>query len=709
MRLIACLAASLCFAGSVVSALPDGDSPVPVVLLRRSSKGTSDGSNADVLVPANLERDAIARRAAATLADPAGYTQFVLRLDRFARTYLLRDPALSPGQRASLERPAYLFLSDRQGGFPAEGFWLEQSDGSVRELRDTPFVDLVVDERDFDPADTDGLIAIYAHELGHLTMAALAGPPPQRASSGVHFTTVRTDGWLAFVEGWGEHFQPMAMDHHAAGRGGVAIRATAAAAGERTWYDRFAREQVNGCWICPANLRFIRWQGPGEQRLRDTGVRSNLFIHDVTLPAPFAGDARPAFEARMYRDVMPPALDSPLKIGPRALASEGLLATFFHRLASDERLRSGYLAPDFYRPFLPDERSADLDRLGPASLVSPAENVYLKLFHVLHHAFRWGDWPLVEFVKGYTTTFPDEAEVVFDIFLDVTRGVTVEASAFRRHLEPGYLAGLRERLLSGNARLDGSLGPPLWMVVPRVSLGMGVYRYFPVPSSLTFDLNACDVANLRSVPGVDAALAASILKVRDERMAFKRVEDLAAVPGMTPELLARFASMRERMQARREGRRSHGSNPTWMMNWLARLLKGWSLPGGRLAVRSRTRAGRPALRADRLDVRLRPVSLLPERAGGRGVAARRQRRPLRSRNDARADEHGAGRHPRRPRRRPRAPRGAAPGRPGAGRAAGAGGEHGRSVHPHRVDVLRPTSSHRRPFSRSLAKHAAALR
>ncbi len=570
MRFLVCLAILPFLACPVAAAPPGTGTPIPIVLLRRSDKGTPDGSNGDVLVAANLQRDALARRVGDAMADPASYTQFVLRLDRLARNYLLRDASLAPERRASLERPAYLFLSDRQGGFPAEGFWLEGPDGVVREMRDTPFVDLVVTDGDFDPADHGGLVAIHAHELGHLIMAALAGPAPRRPSSGVHFTTVRTDGWLAFVEGWGEHFQPMAVDHRAKRAATVSPKDPAG----RTWYDRFAREQVEGCWICPANLRFLRWQGPGEQRLRDAGVRSNLFIHERTLPPAFAGEGRPPFEARMYRDVMPPSADAPLKTGARALASEGLLATFFHRLASSECLRESYREPTFYAAFLPDEQAPDLARLGPRTLVSRQENVYLKVFHVLHRSFRWGDWPLVEFVKGYAAAFPDEAAVVYDIFLDVTRGVTVERAEPSQRGDPGYLPRLRERLLSAEARIDGNLGRPLWLAVPTISLGMGIYRYFPVPSPLTFDLNAADVADLRSVPGVDAPLAASIVQARDARGWFERVEDVASIPGITPELASRFVGMRDRMQARLGPPPSRGSNPVWMMNWLARLVKG---------------------------------------------------------------------------------------------------------------------------------------
>lgn len=266
---------------------------VPLVLLRRSTKPAPDRSGADVLVPARPGADAIAARAADIMAAPAGYGQLVLRLSQRAKTYLSRDAALPQAQRVTLAEPAYLFLSDRQGGFPSESFWLEQPDGSLARKDDVPFVDMVVGERDLQPGDVDGLEAIYAHELGHLVMTALAGPPPQRASTAIHFVTVKTDAWYAFTEGWGEHFQPMSLDHEP-GASWQSRRGQPALAFEQLWYGRFAREQIEGCWICPANLRFIRWHGPAEQRLRDDPVRRNLFVHRMALPGAFLDGRRPA-------------------------------------------------------------------------------------------------------------------------------------------------------------------------------------------------------------------------------------------------------------------------------------------------------------------------------------------------------------------------------------------------------------------------------
>jgi len=541
---------------------------VPIVLLRRSAKKAPDGSGVDVLVAADFSKDEIARRVRDIMLRPSSFSQVVLRLDRHTKRYLLADPALPAGRRAALEQPAYLFLSDRQGGFPAQNFWLEGPDGRLQEMRNVPFVDMVVDGRDLEPGSIDGLEQIYAHELGHLMMAALAGPAPRRASSAMHFMTVRTDPWYAFTEGFGEHFQPMALDHY---RDAVpaARRNPPASELERFWQPRFATEQTEGCWICPANLRFVWWHGRGEQRMRDAPLRENLFVHQVALPERLQGDGRPASEVRMYRDVIAPSPGGPLKNASQMLSSEAVIANLFYRLVSDGRLRDSYRELSFYRPFLGAEQSVSL---------APGENVYLKLFDVLRHGFEWNDAPAISFVSAWASRFPEDAPAVYDVFLDVTRGVTVERGAASAHLDAGYLTGLREGLLAGTARLDGNLGRPLWIVSPGMDFGMGLYRYVPIPQSFTLDLNAADVADLRAVPGVSSALATAIVRQRDARGAFASVADLSAVTGMTPELLAKFEAgfkrMEERFRRAAERTEQRSSNPTWMMNYLVLMVKG---------------------------------------------------------------------------------------------------------------------------------------
>jgi hypothetical protein len=159
------------------------------------------------------------------------------------------------------------------------------------------------------------------------------------------------------------------------------------------------------------------------------------------------------------------------------------------------------------------------------------------------------------------------------VFLDVTRGVTVDRAAAARHRESGYLASLRDRLLAGDARIDGNLGPALWLNSTTMTFTLGVYRYFLVPSPFTFDLNAAEAPDLLAVPGVSAGLASAIVRERDVRGHFERVDELSAVPGMTPELATKFRSMFDRMQARLNRSEPRRADSGWFRNIMVPVLR----------------------------------------------------------------------------------------------------------------------------------------
>lgn len=276
----------------------------------------------------------------------------------------------------------------------------------------------------------------------------------------------------------------------------------------------------------------------------------------------------------MYRDVMPPAAGGPIKNASQMMESEGVIATLFYRLATDPRLQQVYREPAFYEGFLQPDEVAILRDRGPSAVIEPAANVYLKMFDVMHRSFTWGDWPALAFVSAYVRQFPDEAPAVYDVFLDVTRGVTVDRAAPTRQIETGYLTGLRDRLLSGALAIDAAQPPPLWMTSPGIEFGLGIFRYFPVPSSFTLDLNAADDANLRSVPHVSGALAAAIIRAREAKGGFDSVNALSSVSGMTPDLLAEFRTMKSRMDERLSTPRTGGGDAGWFSRLLVPLLRG---------------------------------------------------------------------------------------------------------------------------------------
>lgn len=533
------------------SLLIPSDRPL-FALLRRSEIKPPDGQTRDVLKLADLKTDELAQRTSEFFSDPASYPHFALRLHQFVKNYLAHNSTNPEATRIVLSEPTYFFLSDRQGGFPGNGFWLEEADRSLRDMTQVSYVDIQFKVEELDGDDFGDVDQIFPHELGHIIMRELAGEPEQTAFSGIHFVTVCSDPWVAFSEGWGEHFQPAAIDHSQS-ESIQERRIEPLPSVEDSWYARFAHELASGCYFCPANLAFLFWQGKGEQHLRDGAVRNNHFVHQVILPRALMTDRRGPYEALLYRDVIPPSPDASLKNGAQMLASEGVISTLFYRLVTDARLQNTYREPAFYESFFLPGQSADWGQVKPQDLFTPEENVYLKLFDVFAQYVTWevghGPSPMIQVIAGYAERFPDEAETVLGIFLEVTRGVTVDADAAIHSADSNYLSTLQKRLLQGGIKLDDNLGPPLWLSNDDFKGGLGVFRYFSLMRPpLNFDLNAADAADLRTVPGMTEDLAERIIAAREKQGHFDSLEDLAQIDGMTPVLLERFRTMQTKME-----------------------------------------------------------------------------------------------------------------------------------------------------------------
>jgi DNA uptake protein ComE-like DNA-binding protein len=434
----------------------------------------------------------------------------------------------------------------------------------------------------------------------------LSGWPRGMLAAQIHQVTLISDYAYAFDEGWGEHLQTVAVDH-TANADVQALREQALYVGEEGPYARLTRELKGRCFPCPAKLSLLLWHSQREQHLRYAGVKSNLLAHQVAVPQVLLARADP-YDALLYQAIVPPAPSAPFKNGPQMLASEGLIAALFYRLVNDPRLQQSYRETAFYAPFVPPGRQVDGTQTSPQALFSPLENVYLKLFAVLARHVRLDGYPpdqspTLLMLRGYAADYPDEAEALYDVFLEITQGVTVSPgalsvaqdwaagrlSASEHNL---YLADLRQRLLTGELALDSALPPQIWLRNPDAPVGVAVldvYRSLPRPYH--FNLNAATVADLRTVPGVDLALARQIVRVRDERGGFSSLDD---VPGLSPETLDRVRRMQDAMRAYLA---QGGSDPedeidmgtlTWsLLRWLllglalASTLAGLALIGGK--------------------------------------------------------------------------------------------------------------------------------
>lgn len=414
------------------------------------------------------------------------YPERVLRLYRMVQRFAHPDKA---------PQPAYLVLSDNQGGFPRAGFVL---DGQVQ--ADAAFVDL---HRRSDLTGRPGAMdQMFPHELMHIIVAELAGEAPEGKASQVHAIGVRTDRVTAFTEGFAEHAQVMAIDDHEAHPDTHEIAIDSATR------DRVIRQfndygrAIKARWaIAPkARMTFLLWFSNGEQVLRYHAVKDNLFAHAPDVPERLL-TASGAYRAYLLENVLPGRADAPPKSAARLLASEGFVSALFYQLLNSPAIRNGVRDEAFYR------------RFGVSQLqIEPLDNAYLKVFA----AIREGHYDAAAVIEAYAGLFPEEA--------DAARGV------------------LRNALLGQ----DVPRAPEIWLLNEQFTAGTTLFdQYRALPRPQTFDLNAASGADLAAVPNVDRALARAILQAAP----FASVDDLQRVGGMTPQALAAFHEMRRAMDA----------------------------------------------------------------------------------------------------------------------------------------------------------------
>ena len=414
---------------------------------------------------------------------------------RLLRLYALEQHYLQ-SKSGTAPEPAYLLVSTRMGGFPRFGFYL-----GARDKRTAGYVDLRAD-----PAvggRFGAMDQIFPHELGHVILVQLAGPPRHGGSNQMHAIGVRTDACNAFNEGFAEHFQVLALDDPDALPETRGLFRDDFFERRASMQLREYAQELEARWPVPGRRRaaFPLWFSSNEQALRFYAVKANAFAREPQIPARLLR-ADP-YEAYLLENIVPGRPSDPPKNAAQLVSTEGVVAALFVAWVNDGEIQRVRREPAFYAPF-GVERDA----------VSPLENVYLKLFHAFFVA-RPSD--LREAIAGYEACFPDEAPLV------------------RRLV----------RRISLDQSLDGPA--PIWLANEAFRVGTSVFDQFrSQPRIHTFDLNAASTVDLVAVPGVDRALADAIRR----RGPYGSLEDLRTVRGMDASLMARFRALAGRAAAK---------------------------------------------------------------------------------------------------------------------------------------------------------------
>jgi hypothetical protein len=464
----------------------------------------------------------------------SSFAQQVLKLDRYARNLVIarRQSAGKPVEDA-LTAPMYLLMSNEEGGFARFGFWLQDPDGKRRFLM-REYVDLVVEERS---VRAGGFEEIFSHELGHLILKALTGSLPAGLSRNMHQSMSITDYPTAFDEGYAEHFQVLVRD------------ATT---------NPYLRKLSIGSLETDMETS---WLSVADGQLRIDGVKRNLFIHRKPLPAS-ALDSQPDLYRVFVDDETSTAfLPTELKNGQQMMASEGVIATLFYRLVNDATFRNSYRAPSFYEPF------TQSPVVTPRQVVTPYENVNLKLFAAMAQVPRWStdQPPILSILQKYGQLFPDEAKRADQIFIETTWGAVTsqqlaaalqrasadghrgDITAFRRDLAFPLLAPVTDEIAASKLSLDANLGPELWIVNSGFKIP-SAYWETQRTEPLVINLNTATTPELMTIPGIDLELARKIVLARDARGFFHSIDDLAAA-GVPSSAIARLKQLQQQVEA----------------------------------------------------------------------------------------------------------------------------------------------------------------
>jgi len=428
-----------------------------------------------------------------------------LRMERQSRLMAL----------SATDGPAFLLLSNREGGFARVGFWLD-TDGE-RTFVPSGYVEMVVDESS---VEDDGIVSTFCHEIGHVIIRNLVRSFAHRPSPStkMHMSMAVTDYQTAFDEGFAEHLQAVAAKQ---------IESAAP-------HQMNLVEQVRGLWHSGIDT-FMRVHG----------VRENLYVHGKAIPTRI-NECSDAYE--LYLDSETSVLfdRDTLKTGQQMMACEGVIATLFYRITNDERL------------------------------TGPGLDVDLKIIAAIGAMGRQAE-PMIsmmEFVDRFMELFPEDRAAMADIVIAATYGATVSQDAvkmYERAARSGRLGnidafradaqalinGLRELRAAVTAvtapstesqprsiSLWGNIGPELWLLNSDFGIARAVWeKERSVP--LALNLNTSTETELMTVPGISHSLAAAIVRLRGNLGYLRRLADLESVPGMTPDVMAKLQSMTE--------------------------------------------------------------------------------------------------------------------------------------------------------------------
>jgi hypothetical protein len=398
--------------------------------------------------------------------------------------------------------PAYLALTENQGGFAKKGFVISKN-GEKIARPDSFYVDINKSTLDRPYASLMSVTQLYPHELGHIMYRLLSFSNNIEENSknvNIHFFSLVTDNQIAFNEGFAEHLENISRLYESNQDiiDGINADSTNIAKNSKRAIKGFRKDFRNPLRMGFYKMSMLVWY----QRFEDY----KRYAYALDGRSQYSNASIETMSRQnnlIYRNSGVTNDPNKKRNKPQMMASEGTVSTFF-TLLSNTNVKHHYLDSDFYKPFV----MSDTIGYDPEDKFSPLQNLFIKYFYVLdkHVIFQHSQKAqLIDFIEGFLTEFPEDSGAIIQSYKEAT-----------------------------GMEYDRQLPPEIWMLVkdrPHGILAMDAYAGLSVPF-YTFNLNTAEIEDIMMIGDFSKEDANAILSHRDKEF-FSSLKDIDKIVGLS--------------------------------------------------------------------------------------------------------------------------------------------------------------------------------
>lgn len=401
--------------------------------------------------------------------------------------------------------PAYLALTQNQGGYARKGFVLNEGGLQIRK-ENSFYVDINVKSAERDYNTLMSITQLYPHELSHIMYRLLSSSDSIEEYSrnvNVHFFSIITDYQIAFNEGFAEHLENIArlFERNQEVIDGINADTTRIVVMSQRAINGFTKDFKNPLRFGFYKMTMLAWYQPFEDYKR--------FAYALNGFAKYANKPINTYNRQnnlIFRNTGVAINPEKLRNKVQLMATEGTISSFFSMLLHTD-LKDRYRKATFYHPFLSDTLSFG----NIEEQFTPLQNLFIKYFFILDKYVileKSNKTQLIDFIDGYINEFPEEADIILNTFRKAT-----------------------------GMDYDNTIPPPIWLLLknqPHGVLALDAYAGLTVPF-YTFDLNMAEFEDLMIIKGLNEHDALAILNFREKYDLFTSLNQLSKIEGLSEE------------------------------------------------------------------------------------------------------------------------------------------------------------------------------